>query len=266
MLVQCTLVSTDFRRTFRNLRVLNAGQGSSLCVCTWILPLCGIGLMTTPEEVFNTVQISLLVPEESVQLPVDATSSPGSWLSELSSLTDRKLAFFDERLLAYFLVRVPFDGPDENGLAPIELLTFLTHLQISLDASYISPIHQEASPAPTPSAGRLLGPPPAGRAKPRGNSPTGSTVKQRPPPLVPPHTPNPMPQVAESDAKYAAAEGVQLLSYIWGDPNSADTERKDEFALGWSESGKEWNAMYRLEVPVGMHLRPSIICFLYSHR
>ena len=220
--------------------------------------------MTTPEHVFNTVQISLLVPEESVQLPVDATSSSESWLSSLSSLTDRKLAFFDERLLAYFLVRIPFDGPGENGLAPTELLTFLTHLQISLDASYISPIPQEAPPAPSPSATRLLGPPPAGRAKPRGSSPTGSTVKQRPPPLVPPHTPNPTPQVAESDAKYAAAEGVQLLAYIWGDPNSADAGRKEEFALGWSDSGKEWKAMYRLEVPVGMHLHPSITCFLHS--
>ena len=222
--------------------------------------------MTTPEQVFNTAQISLLVPEESVQLPVDATSSSESWLSSLSSLTDRKLAFFDERLLAYFLVRIPFDGPDENGLTPIELLTFLTHLQISLDASYISPIPQETPPPPAPSTGRLLGPPPAGRAKPRGSSPTGSTVKPRPPPLVPPHTPNPTPQMAESDAKYAAAEGVQLLAYIWGDPSSADTERKEEFALGWSESCKEWNAMYRLEVPVGMHLPPSIISFLHPLR
>ena len=222
--------------------------------------------MTTPEQVFNTAQISLLVPEESVQLPVDATSSSESWLSSLSSLTDRKLAFFDERLLAYFLVRIPFDGPDENGLTPIELLTFLTHLQISLDASYISPIPQETPPPPAPSTGRLLGPPPAGRAKPRESSPTGSTVKPRPPPLVPPHTPNPTPQMAESDAKYAAAEGVQLLAYIWGDPSSADTERKEEFALGWSESCKEWNAMYRLEVPVGMHIPPSIICFLHPLR
>ena len=220
--------------------------------------------MTAPEQVFNTVQISLLVPEESVQLSVDATPSPKSWLSSLSSLTERKLAFFDERLLAYFLVRIPFDGPDEDGLAPIELLTFLTHLQISLDASYISPIPQEAPSTPAPSATRLLGPPPAGRAKPRGNSPTGSTVKQRPPPLIPPHTPNPTPQVAESDAKYAAAEGVQLLAYIWGDLNSADAGRKEEFALGWSESGKEWNAIYRLEVPVGMHFLPSTIYSLHS--
>lgn len=240
--------------------------------------------MTTPEEVFNTVQISLLVPEESVQLPEQATSTSKSWLSSLSSLTDRKLAFFDERLLAYFLVRIPFDGPDEHGLAPIELLTFLTHLQISLDASYISPIPQEAPPAPAPSAGRLLGPPPAGRAKlrgssstgssptassptaisPAGGSPTGTTLKPRLPLLIPPHTPNPTPQMAESDAKYAAAEGVQLLAYIWGEPNSADAERKEEFAFGWSESDKEWNAIYRLEVPVGMHLRRSIVCFLHS--
>lgn len=222
--------------------------------------------MTTPEQVFNTVQISLLVPEESVQLPVDPVSPSESWLSSLSSLTDRKLAFFDERLLAYFLVQIPFDGPDEHGLAPTALLTFLTHLQISLDASYISPIPQEAPPAPAPSVGRLLGPPPAGRGRSRGSSPTGSTLKQRPPPLVPPHTPNPTPQMAESDAKYAAAEGVQLLAYIWGEPNSADAERKEEFALGWSESDKEWNAMYRLEVPVGMHLRPSIFSFLHSLR
>jgi hypothetical protein len=221
--------------------------------------------MTTPEQVFNTIQISLLVPEESVQLPADAATSSESWLSSLSNLTDRKLAFFDERLLAYFLVRIPFDEPDERGLAPTSLLTFLTHLQISLDASYISPIPQEAPPAPAPSAGRLLGPPPAGRARPRG-SPTGSTLKPRPPPLVPPHTPNPTPQMAESDARYAAAEGVQLLAYIWGEPNSADAERKEEFALGWAKSDKEWNAIYRLEVPVGMHLRPPIICFLHPRR
>ena len=227
--------------------------------------------MTTPEEVFNTVQISLLVPEESVQLPVHATSPSESWLSSISSLTDRKLAFFDERLLAYFLVRIPFHGPDEHGLAPTELLTLLTHLQISLDASYISPIPQEAPPAPAPSAGRLLGPPPAGRAKPRtssstGSSPTVPTLKPRLPLLVPPHTPNPTPQMAESDAKYAAAEGVQLLTYIWGEPNSADAERKEEFALGWSGTDNEWNAIYRLEVPVGMHLRPSVVCFLHSLR
>lgn len=232
--------------------------------------------MAAPEEVFNTVQISLLVPEESVQLPVHATSPSESWLSSLSSLTDRKLAFFDERLLAYLLVRVPFDGPDDHGLAPIELLTFLTHLQISLDASYISPIPQEAPPAPAPLVGRLLGPPPAGRAKLRGSPPTGSSpigssptetaLKPQLPLLVPPHTPNPTPQMAESDAKYAAAEGVQLLAYIWGEPNSADAERKEEFALGWSESDKEWNAIYRLEVPVGMRFRPSITRFLDSLR
>jgi hypothetical protein len=222
--------------------------------------------MTTPEEVFNTVQISLLVPEESVHLPVDTTSLSNSWLSSLSGLTDRKLAFFDERLLAYFLARIPFDGPDEHGLAPTALLTFLTHLQISIDASYISPITQGTLSSPAPSPGRLLGPPPVGRAKPRGASPTGSTLKPLPPLLIPPHTPNPTPQMAESDAKYAAAEGVQLLAYIWGEPNSADAERKEEFALAWSESEKEWNVMYRLEVPVGMHLGLSIVCFLRPSR
>jgi hypothetical protein len=96
----------------------------------------------------------------------------------------------------------------------------------------------------------LLGPPPAGRpgSKPR----PGSPLKPRPPPLVPPQTPNPTPQMEDSDKQYAVAEGIQLYTFIWGDaPTTAKDVRKDDFAMIWDGDAKDWVLIYRMDVTIG---------------
>ena len=201
------------------------------------------------EQLFNDAVLSLSTPENTLRLPIDLPG-PDTWLQELSSTTDRKLAYFDEILSAFLVMRIPFEPPEPDGRPPADLVTFLTFLQVSFEASYISP---EQAPAPptftlTSTSGQLLGPPPPGRSssKPRAGSP----LKPKPPPLVPPQTPNPTPQMEDSEKQYAVAEGIQLHSFIWGDLAVKD-DRKDDFAILWNGPTKEWVILYRMDVTIG---------------
>ncbi|CAG8684573.1 13360_t:CDS:2, partial [Acaulospora colombiana] len=144
-------------------------------------------------------------------------------------------------------VSTPENPPDADGRPPAALVTFLTFLQVALEASYISPAPDPLPAGSEHSSTQLLGPPPPGRpgAKPR----PGSSLKPRPPPLQPPQTPNPTPQSAESDKQYAIAEGIQLNAFIWGESMNKET-RKDEFALVWDESTREWVAVYRMDTTI----------------
>ncbi|KIM34154.1 hypothetical protein M408DRAFT_5489 [Serendipita vermifera MAFF 305830] len=200
------------------------------------------------EQLFSDVVLSLSTPENAFKLPSEVPG-PDSWLQELFNTVDRKLAYFDEVLSAFLVMRVKFDPPESDGRPPLELVAFLTFLQVAFEASYISPEQAPSAPSYTLSnaPGQLLGPPPPGRAgaKPR----TGSPLKPKPPPLIPPQTPNPTPRMEDSDRQYAIAEGIQLHSFIWGDTTAKD-ERKDDFAILWDGTTNEWVIVYRMDVTI----------------
>ncbi|KDQ11579.1 hypothetical protein BOTBODRAFT_114209, partial [Botryobasidium botryosum FD-172 SS1] len=196
----------------------------------------------------------------------------------------------DETLRFFLLVRIPDLPSDELPSPsdwnarhpPLYLLHFLTHLQIGLEASYISP----APPPPPPL--RLM--PPPGRPRlitaqqppnPNSNSlslkltaPSPSTMLA---PIHPPHTPNPIPQTSEPDTQYARVDqGVVIYSYIWDEspigkePDSTakkESANERRFALGWSESERLWVAVYELDVSVAyvqMRFPDPLLCLTAS--
>ena len=57
----------------------------------------------------------------------------------------------------------------------------------------------------------------------------------------------------DSEKQYAAAEGIQLHSFIWGDAAAKD-DRKDDFTILWDESTKEWVIVYRMDVTIGQRV------------
>lgn len=128
-------------------------------------------------------------------------------------------------------------------MPPPHLLAFLSHVQVSYDATYISsvPIAQEPqvrtaiSPPSRPTS--LLGP------------------SRRPRSIFPPTTPHPIPSAGEADRKYVNSEGTPLTVGIWGDnPDEA-------FQLLWSRKDKAWVAIFRLVVNVGeAHYRSGFPC------
>jgi hypothetical protein len=75
--------------------------------------------------------------------------------------------------------------------------------------------------------------------------------------LLPPQTPNPTPQTDDSEKQYAAAEGIQLHSFIWGDAPTKEV-RNDKFSLVWDQGSKEWVAIYRLDVTIGKSISMKI--------
>lgn len=119
---------------------------------------------------------------------------------------------------------------------PCLLLSFLNHLQVSIDASYISPI---ATDSP------IHGHPPVPIRTTSINKEAPGL--RAPVQLLPPQTPRPMPKSDEPDEIYANAEGTMLKSFIWGDDL---TELDDSFRLLWSERDREWVAVYRLNMIV----------------
>ena len=80
-----------------------------------------------------------------------------------------------------------------------------------------------------------------------------------PPSIFPPHTPNPTPQTAEADRKYAGStEGTILETFVWGETARDEPEGR-KFALIWSSQASLWVAVYRLTVGIGEYL-------IYDHR
>lgn len=115
---------------------------------------------------------------------------------------------------------------DERRVPPPHLLAFLSHLQVSYDATYISstPFMEEPQASSTTS---LLGP------------------SRRPRSIFPPTTPHPIPSAGEADRKYVKSEGTPLTAGIWGD------NPDEEFQLLWSQNEKAWVAIFKLVVNVG---------------
>jgi hypothetical protein len=130
-----------------------------------------------------------------------------------------------------------------NFEPPKELLAFLAHLQITLEATYISsvPVVAEA-----PQSALLLSPPP--RLTSHGKLTTPKVGGAHHPSIFPPSTPNPTPFSADTDRRYLQSEGTLLQAQIWGQDPSEGT--REAFSLLWSERNKIWVAVYRLAVTV----------------
>lgn len=139
---------------------------------------------------------------------------------------------------------------------PPSLLDFLAHVQVSLEATYIS---QTPTTLPeTPQTPQVLAPPRtssfAGKPRPASSHPS----------LFPPHTPNPIPSSTDRDRKYAQSEGTLLFGSIWG--HKPVNLSKERFSLLYSEARKAWLAVYELSLTVceylhAMCLRPPSILF-----
>ncbi|KAI0762189.1 TRAPP trafficking subunit Trs65-domain-containing protein [Trametes elegans] len=220
--------------------------------------------MSSYEDVFEGSVLEVVAPHPSLEFPAGYTGERAAdWLSRLRGPTgDRRVAFFgapfrscvvlalnndrhpDENL--DFVLTIRFPAPDEDGPSPKPpsvLLSFLSHLQISYETSYISP---SALSAPdTPNTARLsLPPPPRGSSMPRTKS---NNLLPGHPSIFPPSTPHPIPAAAESDRQYVQSQGTPLVSAIWGESETRDTE---QFALLWDASERCWLAVYKMTVLV----------------
>lgn len=76
--------------------------------------------------------------------------------------------------------------------------------------------------------------------------------------IIPPATPNPVPNTNTPDRQYAQADtGVILQTYVWGDARTKPSATlpkahpgKDDFTIAWSEEENSWIALYELHVLV----------------
>ena len=166
----------------------------------------------------------------------------------LSSLIRFRLPSLDECLDFFFVLSLdqPEEAPADPTHPPFALLSFLIHTQVSYDATYISP-----TSVSTPSVPRLNTPPRTASLKPT----EGSGGLHVPPSIFPPNTPNPSPVTTEQDRRYVRAEGVALVSGMWGeelDPTkSGQVKDRDAFTLLWDDMACVWVAVYRMCVNVG---------------
>jgi hypothetical protein len=117
-------------------------------------------------------------------------------------------------------------------------LDLLSHIQVSLDATYISPVQPESQDSPRTA---LLSAPPR-TASMKGAKPRTITS------ILPPSTPNPTPSTKDDDHRYVKSEGTLLLASIWGQNQSGDS--LEAFSLIWSEKSRVWFAVYRFAVAV----------------
>lgn len=192
------------------------------------------------EELFTGSVLGVIVPDSSIEFPPEEATE--EWLTRLRSpAADRDRAFFDEKLDALVTIRVDHPSPDtvpDPEHPPPELLAFLSHVQVALEASYINPIPVYSGPSPPPSQDMVsprgsLMPPPPRRGAPRHH-----------PSIFPPATPNPTPSAADPDKRYLRSEGTVLLSTIWGQNDD------DAFALLWAPDDNAWTALYRVSLTV----------------
>jgi hypothetical protein len=139
---------------------------------------------------------------------------------------------------------------EEVPRPPAELLSFLGHIQVTLEASYIQ---ESATPGPSPlspgpASAHLVAPPRTASLK---AAPPG---RNRPPNLhpsiFPPQTPHPTPSAGGGDRRYVRAEGTPLATKAWND------EDGDEFSLLWSNVDKTWMALFKMSVGVGEYHFP----------
>lgn len=157
-----------------------------------------------------------------------------------------------EFLLTLRFEHTTFDEELKAGKPPAQLLSFLAHLQVSYDASYITSLPQ--APSPTP---ELAHPPVPPRShsipsKAKSNTLTPPSLAAPHPSIFPPTTPHPIPSASESDRRYVQAQGTPLRSGIWGEVvSTTGSDLSEAFVLVWSQSSRCWIAVFKLVVQVG---------------
>lgn len=217
--------------------------------------------MTIPlDQLFASTSLTVNVPEPSFEFP--PTGLTEEWLNSIRSESkERRQAFFgeqlcismshkelkvlDEQLQPLLLLRIKHPAEETFKAAddpPDSVIDLLRHVQVTLEATYISPVPN--TPVDTPRTSRLL-------ATPR----TGALALPKPirsgrihPSILPPSTPNPTPVTGDNDRKYTTSDGTLLLAQIWGTNSSDDSP--EEFALLWSEDEKSWIAIYLMAFTV----------------
>ncbi|KAL4073822.1 TRAPP trafficking subunit Trs65-domain-containing protein, partial [Scleroderma citrinum] len=193
------------------------------------------------ETLFGSCLLEVTAPDTSIGFPENVLAD--DWLASLKEpQVDRRQAFFDERLRLYLIVRIDYRYPQShNSTPPAHLVDFLRHIQVSLEATYIS--QKSAASPDVPPTPQIVGPPRSssvGLATPRPTS--------LHPSIFPPATPNPIPSTTEGDRKYVQSEGTLLLSSVWG---SRLMEHSGErFALLFSELQGIWVGVYEFTLDV----------------
>ncbi|THH06373.1 hypothetical protein EW145_g4135 [Phellinidium pouzarii] len=217
--------------------------------------------MADAEQIFNSCTLELIVPDSVLQLPAhEDAGAADDWLQLARDAGQRKKAFFDEKLDSYLAVRFPHQDQSPGLLSPAPLsppallLSFLNHLQLSFEATYIPSTSQDVPPNGHFAAMPI-------RTSSAGLTPKAKGVNV---PFFPPQTPSPVPSTSEMDKKYVFAEGTLLKSFIWGeDP----TEEDDAFRLLWSSKEKCWVTIYKLSLPVvyvKTNFRDPLLCLTTS--
>ncbi|KAF8557661.1 hypothetical protein OG21DRAFT_1457215 [Imleria badia] len=187
------------------------------------------------ETIFGSCVLEVFTPDTSISFPEDVVVD--DWLTSIKQPhAERKQAFFDEQLnllLVMYIKHPSLNSAHDCHNPPRPLLDLLSHVQVSLEATYISQMPSQD----VPDTASLL--PPR----------MSSMLKRRPPSLhpsiFPPNTPNPIPSTTERDRKYVQSEGTLLFSGIWGMKKATD-ESKERFALLFSENERNWIAVYEL--------------------
>ena len=155
-------------------------------------------------------------------------------------MPDEKLDFYLTLQFRYANLPAKLVSSDPEATKPSPtalLLSFLAHLQVSIDASYIPSAPQEATLSARP--GLPLRTSSAGLTPKAAGFPLGSG------PLL---TPSPVPSASETDRKYVYSEGTLLKSLVWGDDPKIED---DAFRLVWSSEEQCWLAIYKLTLAVG---------------
>jgi hypothetical protein len=184
----------------------------------------------------------------------------------------------DEQLEPVLIIRIPppaIDGGEEQAAQPhpdptkppIALLSLLSQVQISLEATYIAsaPIINVPSTPRAQSGGGMLAAPPM-------RTESMNKVKLRPPNLhpsiFPPATPHPTPAASDADQRYIRSEGTLLINKVWGEDKSSPTvvtgssaPSAETFALLWSEKARMWFAVYRITLTVGAYMHQSWVSY-----
>ncbi|KAJ1311155.1 hypothetical protein OPQ81_009656 [Rhizoctonia solani] len=213
--------------------------------------------MSNPEQLFNSLRLEVIVPDEVVDFP---ESTDSTWIRKLEALGERPAAYFDERLQFYLVARIgskPAGGPGPTP--PLYLLNFLPP--------------EEPHPRP-PTKLRL----PQGNSSmlniPAHSSPLKNPVyAARPAPVQPPETPNPQPMTSESERVLGRTDmGVPVQSYFWGEENDGQRkigvqDGKPSFRLLWLPDEDSWAMVYRLEITVEylrVRMQDPVLCLTVS--
>ncbi|KAJ3517079.1 hypothetical protein NLJ89_g739 [Agrocybe chaxingu] len=211
------------------------------------------------DQIFSTTVLDVLVPDTSLDFP--PRSPTDEWLAKIkSNATERRQAFFDEQLHSILLLHIknPEESiPEDTSHPPESIRDLLAHVQVSLEAAYISAI---PSAVETPKTSRLLLPTPRTGATGR---PSGRLNPH--PSILPPSTPNPVPATGDLDRKYTTSEGTVLVAQIWGGNTSDDSA--EEFALLWSRDERSWIAVYRMVITVSflrLSFNDPLLCLTVS--